>query len=745
MITVKTNENHNSIGVSGGVSFEIAKENQAFIIEALSKNIYKDPFGSIIREYCSNAWDANKEAGVEEPILVKLLTDSTGKYFSVTDFGVGLSPERVSDVFVKYGKSTKGQKNSEIGGFGIGAKSAFSYTDSFFVNTVYNGVLYKYLLTKTEANPKMILLSEEKTELRNGTEIRLYLNNNTYTYDIENKIRRQLLHFQSVLVDFGNGVESLFGDIKTFEDDDVIVNSISPSIFSQAYLVVGPVSYPINYQLLGLQPIEIPFGIKVAIGTIDVTLSREEIRYSEETIEILKKKIQNIKLRLQEFYNDRNWTVKSAKEYYEKNKLTNSVMFGEVKINFSKDYKKITRGQYNVLGIRKDVRLPKDDTIPFLKIYGIFSQGKLTTSERNFERLTFSLLQKEDYVVYLCDEKVLSHKKLAYISEIERKKILLLKYNKLNYYNYKQILVKDFYIHFEESNFSKRIIQYKKLFENSLIKELNKLSKVEISQEFLDRNKIIQNTNKSDCLFKVKYLNIPFGESYRNIDYHFNFFKFQSEKIDLKKNRFVLVENEEDFEKVRKILSGNLKFYVVKNNRMFYRFVYTDNKKHLQQLKENEQIISFEKFFDSLKPYSTLKKEIIFRYFEQNFQDYFSRFFLTKIEKLNNQPRREYSFNYQDESFFKIYKPSLLKEENIIPFEYFTLKRKIERFKKSIKITDFIIWDYFDFKKKECADFLRQKALLPSLNSFSPINEDEIQFLKEIKQKQKYKQSLLTK
>src|SRR5690606_25175327 len=119
MKTTRTNDNFvNTIDPIRSRSFKIADANQAFIIEALSKNIYRDPIGTIIREYSSNAWDANKEAGVEEPILVQLDSDPTGIFFSVTDFGVGLSPERIDTVFVQYGESTKQKTDNEIGGFG---------------------------------------------------------------------------------------------------------------------------------------------------------------------------------------------------------------------------------------------------------------------------------------------------------------------------------------------------------------------------------------------------------------------------------------------------------------------------------------------------------------------------------------------------------------------------------------------------------------------------------------------------
>ena len=55
------------------------------------------------------------------------------------DFGIGLSPADINDVFTVYFKSTKDNSNETVGAFGLGAKTPFSYTDQFTVTSVYNG------------------------------------------------------------------------------------------------------------------------------------------------------------------------------------------------------------------------------------------------------------------------------------------------------------------------------------------------------------------------------------------------------------------------------------------------------------------------------------------------------------------------------------------------------------------------------------------------------------------------------
>lgn len=152
-------------------SFEIG--DASMVIEILRKKLYSNPIQTLVQEYISNARDANREAGSKRPIDITLPT-SDNLTLSIRDFGKGLSPERVAEVFVKYGNSTKRSSNSETGGFGIGAKSAWAYTDSFTVVTHVDGTAYHYIahVTKEQAG-SLDLISEMPTAEPNGTEIQI--------------------------------------------------------------------------------------------------------------------------------------------------------------------------------------------------------------------------------------------------------------------------------------------------------------------------------------------------------------------------------------------------------------------------------------------------------------------------------------------------------------------------------------------------------------------------------------------
>src|SRR3546814_17913309 len=67
--------------------------------------------------------------------------------------------------------STKDQSNDQIGGWGIGSKSPFSYTDQFVLVSVHDGVRSVYSVFKDEDSiPAIALLSQEETTDANGVE-----------------------------------------------------------------------------------------------------------------------------------------------------------------------------------------------------------------------------------------------------------------------------------------------------------------------------------------------------------------------------------------------------------------------------------------------------------------------------------------------------------------------------------------------------------------------------------------------
>lgn len=144
------------------------------IIEILRNRLYSNPIQTLTQEYLCNARDSHREAGKSDTPIKVTLPTKLESCLKVRDFGVGLSKDRVCDVFVKYGKSTKRIDNVQTGGFGLGAKSAWAYTDSFVVVSYYNGICSTYVAhTGKSSNGTFELINEVETDEPNGVEVQI--------------------------------------------------------------------------------------------------------------------------------------------------------------------------------------------------------------------------------------------------------------------------------------------------------------------------------------------------------------------------------------------------------------------------------------------------------------------------------------------------------------------------------------------------------------------------------------------
>ena len=165
-------DSHNieSFGTLKEESFSIG--DMGFVLEILRNKLYSNIKKAICQEYTSNARDAHREVGKGNIPIQVTLPSLLDPNWRCRDFGMGISPDRVSNIFVQYGVSTKRDSNDFTGSYGIGAKSAFGYSDSFIVNTFIAGIKRSYNAIIDESRRgKFVLLSETETSEPDGTEI----------------------------------------------------------------------------------------------------------------------------------------------------------------------------------------------------------------------------------------------------------------------------------------------------------------------------------------------------------------------------------------------------------------------------------------------------------------------------------------------------------------------------------------------------------------------------------------------
>ena len=333
-----------SVGAEQSGSFGIANNAKAFRV--LSDSIYQDKPGSMIRETACNGLDSHIQNGNPETPIQIHLPDQFEPFYSVRDFGLGMSPETVRNVFCVYFESTKAQSNDVVGAFGLGAKTPFAYTDKFTVTSIYNGVKYMYAAYYADSGePTMDLMFEEETDEANGVEINVPVAQSDFR-TFRESLKSQLRFFpvKPVILN-GNGF--------TFDDDpEFSLNTDSVSVLksvdtysdlNRSFIVQGPVGYAIDNSLLISKVddamaegwagafdmadykflramIDTATWFKFDIGEIGVTASREGVEYTKFTVGNIMKKIKVIH---KEMIAHVDLTLKEATNSYERVAMLN--------------------------------------------------------------------------------------------------------------------------------------------------------------------------------------------------------------------------------------------------------------------------------------------------------------------------------------------------------------------------------------------------------------------------------------
>lgn len=172
------------------------------VVDILSK-LYAYPIRTLVQEYICNGRDAMREAGTWGKRAIEIAVPNTlDPVFKVRDFGVGITPDRMENIFVNYGSSTKRNTNAQTGGFGIGAKSAFSYTDSFTITSFVAGTKYIYIAHLAD-DGGVNLISKEPTTERNGVEISIGVKPKDIA-EFRNAIQRCVRFWQEPVKFIGN-------------------------------------------------------------------------------------------------------------------------------------------------------------------------------------------------------------------------------------------------------------------------------------------------------------------------------------------------------------------------------------------------------------------------------------------------------------------------------------------------------------------------------------------------------------
>ena len=273
--------------------FNIDEESQQHIMEIVRDKIYSDKILAVCREYVTNAWDAHIEAGIPDcPIEVSLPTPLNPELV-VRDRGRGLPRELISQIYIRYGKSTKRDGNTQAGAYGIGAKSGFAYSDNFTIISYHGGLKSTYYAARNETGRGVCALISVEETAETGMEIRIPVQS-AHMVSFKEKTLSVLRYMQPTPRLFGIPAEDM-ARWEEMRSGDAPLGTVGilrnvTGWGQNGVCVMGCVPYPVDLTMLTREestcaPYVVPL---IPIGDAHVAATRESLEYTDKTIQALK-------------------------------------------------------------------------------------------------------------------------------------------------------------------------------------------------------------------------------------------------------------------------------------------------------------------------------------------------------------------------------------------------------------------------------------------------------------------------
>ena len=289
-------------------------ESQAFTVnlssemfELMSAGVYSRPEEAIIRELACNSADSHIAAGVDKKVIVKLPTMLDNEFY-VQDFGTGLTPTEIRDVYTVMFKSDKTHTNDVTGCFGIGSKSPFAYTAQFSVESVVDGTKWIYSCFLDESRlPRVADMTNGgfPTDEPNGVKVSFpVLEQDQYKF--HKAVVPALQHFDNI-----PDVQGLRHAVKapqkvTEGDGWYVAHGAYPIVAT-----MGNVGYQVDTSKLprdlgSYESLFLNYGqtlhLQFEIGDVLPAASREHLRYDEKTIAAIQARVEQYLAEVAEFY-----------------------------------------------------------------------------------------------------------------------------------------------------------------------------------------------------------------------------------------------------------------------------------------------------------------------------------------------------------------------------------------------------------------------------------------------------------
>ncbi|UIU27676.1 rIIA lysis inhibitor [Escherichia phage vB_EcoM_SA21RB] len=269
-------------------AFSIAANPKVFKI--LSSDLYTNKIRAVVRELITNMIDAHALNGNPEKFIIQV-PGRLDPRFVCRDFGPGMSDfdiqgdDNSPGLYNSYFSSSKAESNDFIGGFGLGSKSPFSYTDTFSITSYHKGEIRGYVAYMDGDGPqiKPTFVKEMGPNDKTGIEIVVPVEEKdfrNFAYEVSYIMRP----FKDLAI-----INGLDREIDYFPDFDDYYG-VNPERYwpdrGGLYAIYGGIVYPIDGVIRDRNWLSIRNEvnyIKFPMGSLDIAPSREALSLDDRT------------------------------------------------------------------------------------------------------------------------------------------------------------------------------------------------------------------------------------------------------------------------------------------------------------------------------------------------------------------------------------------------------------------------------------------------------------------------------
>ncbi|URY15248.1 rIIA lysis inhibitor [Shigella phage ESh32] len=260
------------------------------VFKILSSDLYTNKIRAVVRELITNMIDAHALNGNPEKFIIQV-PGRLDPRFVCRDFGPGMSDfdiqgdDNSPGLYNSYFSSSKAESNDFIGGFGLGSKSPFSYTDTFSITSCHKGEIRGYVAYMDGDGPqiKPTFVKEMGPDDKTGIEIVVPVEEKdfrNFAYEVSYIMRP----FKDMAI-----INGLDREIDYFPDFDDYYG-VNPERYwpdrGGLYAIYGGIVYPIDGVIRDRNWLSIRNEvnyIKFPMGSLDIAPSREALSLDDRT------------------------------------------------------------------------------------------------------------------------------------------------------------------------------------------------------------------------------------------------------------------------------------------------------------------------------------------------------------------------------------------------------------------------------------------------------------------------------